>query len=57
MVELRAHLPLPIPLDELAIRPDLVRQKELFRRWEFRKLAKEAEEALAAEQGQPELFP
>lgn len=56
MVELRANLPLPIPVERLAIRPDLGKQAELFRRWEFRKLAREAEEALANERGQPELF-
>ncbi|VVM07693.1 5'-3' exonuclease [Methylacidimicrobium tartarophylax] len=57
MVGLRTDLPLPVPLDALAIRPDLAKQAELFHRWEFRKLAKEAEKALAAERGQPELFP
>ncbi len=56
MIELRTNLPLPIPLKELTIRPDLARQVELFGRWEFRKLSKEAEESLASERGQPELF-
>ncbi|QSR84220.1 5'-3' exonuclease H3TH domain-containing protein [Methylacidimicrobium sp. B4] len=56
MIELRTNLPLPIPLKELTIRPDLAKQSELFHRWEFRKLAKEAEEGLLRERGQPELF-
>lgn len=56
MVELRASLPLPIPLERLTIRPDPGQQVALFRRWEFRKLAKEVEEAWEKEQRQPELF-
>ncbi|VVM04579.1 DNA polymerase I [Methylacidimicrobium cyclopophantes] len=56
MVALRTGLPLPIPPEALTVRPDLAKQVELFCRWEFRKLAKEAEEALAAKTGQSELF-
>lgn len=56
MVGLRTDLRLPMALESLTIHPDLAKQAELFRRWEFRKLAKEAEEALAAQRGQPELF-
>ncbi|WP_018290403.1 5'-3' exonuclease H3TH domain-containing protein [Verrucomicrobium sp. 3C] len=57
MVGLRTGLPLPVPLEALTIHPDLAKQVELFHRWEFRRLAKEAEEALEAQRGQPELFP
>ncbi|MGD9895808.1 MAG: 5'-3' exonuclease H3TH domain-containing protein [Candidatus Methylacidiphilaceae bacterium] len=56
MIALRSDLPLPIPLEALTIRPDLAKQAELFHRWEFRKLAKEAEEALTEAGGQPDLF-
>ncbi|CAB4244486.1 5'-3' exonuclease [Methylacidimicrobium sp. AP8] len=56
MVELRTDLPLPLPLEALAIRPDPAKQAELFRRWEFRKLAKEAEEVAAKARSQSEFF-
>lgn len=47
MVELRAALPLPRPLQNLALRPDPARQVELFRQLEFKRLTREAEARLA----------
>jgi len=49
MVELRAALPLPIPIDRLNLQPDPEKQVELFRRLEFKRFTREAEARLAAQ--------
>ena len=57
MVELRTSIPLPRPVQDLAIRPDPARQVELFRRLEFKRFTREAEARLAAlNPQQPDLF-
>jgi DNA polymerase-1 len=57
MVELRTSIPLPRPVQDLAIRPDPARQVELFRRLEFKRFTREAEARLAAlSPQQPDLF-
>lgn len=57
MVELRTSLPLPRPVQDLALRPNLAQQVELFRRLEFKRFTREAEARLAAHAPrQPDLF-
>ena len=48
MVELRSSLPLPVPIPQLGLCPDLEKQVELFRRLEFKRFTREAEARLAA---------
>jgi len=58
MVRLDTHLPLPAPLDELAIRPRFPELLSALEPWEFGKLTEEirAEAAGAAQPRQGELF-
>jgi DNA polymerase-1 len=58
MVELDCHLPLPIPIDDLKIRPDYPRMIEAMEKCEFKSLLQEArDEAANAGTGtQRELF-
>jgi DNA polymerase-1 len=58
MVRLDTHLPLPAPLDELAIRPRYPELLAALEPWEFSKLTEEirAEAAGAAQPRQGELF-
>jgi DNA polymerase-1 len=57
MVELRTRIPLPVPVEQLSLKPDPARQVELFRRLEFKRFTREAEARLA-QMGpkQPDLF-
>ncbi|MFQ3669928.1 MAG: 5'-3' exonuclease H3TH domain-containing protein [Verrucomicrobiia bacterium] len=48
MVALRDRLPLPIPLDELVIKPDWTAQVDLFRSLQFRTFLREAEAVLGS---------
>ena len=57
MVELRTSVPLPRPVQDLALRPNPAQQVELFRRLEFKRFTREAEARLAAHAPrQPDLF-
>ncbi len=56
MVELDCHLPLPVPIDDLKIRPDYPRMIEAMEKCEFKSLLQEArdEAARAATPGVPQ---
>jgi DNA polymerase-1 len=58
MVELDCHMELPVPIDELRIRPDYPRLIESMERWEFKSLLQEVrdEAAQAGKQTQGELL-
>ncbi|MCX6935311.1 MAG: flap endonuclease [Verrucomicrobia bacterium] len=47
MVELRTAIPLPVPLQDMVLRPNPAKQVELFRRLEFKRFTRDAEARLA----------